>query len=78
MEEEKNEGVREIEELKHWKQVYEAGHGLQELARNQKALKDENRRRTVEKEQLLGKVRGVVSLHFIRRCCSSGLSRWVR
>ena len=56
VEEEKNEGVREIEDLKHWKQVYEAGHGLQELARNQKALKDENRRRTVEKEQLLSKV----------------------
>jgi hypothetical protein len=48
--------VRENEELKNWKLVYEAGHGLQELARNQKALKDENRRRAVEKEQLLTQV----------------------
>ena len=33
---EKNDVVKENEELKHWKLVYEAGHGLQELARNQK------------------------------------------
>ena len=53
MEKEKNELVKDFEELKNWKVVCEAGHGLQELARNQKALKDENKRRTVEKEQLL-------------------------
>ena len=33
---EKNDVIKENEELKHWKLVYEAGHGLQELARNQK------------------------------------------
>ena len=56
MELERNDAVRENEELRNWKLVYEAGHGLQELARNQKALKDENRRRAVEKEQLQNKV----------------------
>lgn len=43
MEVEKNALVREVDELNHWKAIYENGHGLRELARNQKRLKDENR-----------------------------------
>ena len=43
MEVEKNSLVREVDELNHWKAIYENGHGLRELARNQKRLKDENR-----------------------------------
>jgi hypothetical protein len=34
----------EVDELSNWKAVYEAGHGMQELARAQKKLNDQNRR----------------------------------
>jgi hypothetical protein len=43
--------TREIDELTNWRTVYESGHGLQELARNQKKLKDDNRRLGVAGEQ---------------------------
>lgn len=40
---EKSDFVSQIDELNHWKSVYEAGHGLKELSRNQKRLIDANR-----------------------------------
>lgn len=56
IEDEKLQLTREVDELSKWKAVYEAGHGLQELARNQKNLKDDNRRLSTAVEQLMGKL----------------------
>jgi chromosome segregation ATPase len=38
---EKNSLSNEVDDLTNWKAVYESGHGLQELARNQRSLKGE-------------------------------------
>lgn len=46
----------EIEELSNWKAVYEAGHGMQELSRNQKKLKDHNRRLEIAVDQMNAKI----------------------
>lgn len=35
---------RDVDALSHWKVVYENGHGLQELARHQKKMKEDQRR----------------------------------
>ena len=56
LESEKQLLVREIDELTNWKTIYESGHGLQELARNQKKLKDDNRRLGVAVEQMTSKL----------------------
>ena len=42
----------EIDELTRWKAVYESGHGLQELARSQRKVKEDNRRLGVALEQI--------------------------
>lgn len=60
LEEEKAGLVRELDDLSHWKAVYEAGHGMQELARNQKKLKDDNRRLGVAVEQYNSKLSKVL------------------
>ena len=39
LEVEKNYLSNEVDDLTNWKAVYESGHGLQELARNQRSLK---------------------------------------
>jgi chromosome segregation ATPase len=44
MESEKQLLAGEVDELNHWRAVYESGHGLQELARSQKKIKEDNRR----------------------------------
>lgn len=41
----------EVDELQNWKSIYEAGHGLQHISRNQKKLIDDNRRLTLALEQ---------------------------
>ena len=41
LEVEKNYLSNEVDDLTNWKAVYESGHGLQELARNQRSLKGE-------------------------------------
>lgn len=51
LEKDKQETVRELDELKYWKSVYESGHGLQEMAKSLKKVKDDNRRLTVELQQ---------------------------
>jgi hypothetical protein len=56
LEDEKAQLTREIDELSNWKAVYEAGHGLQEMSRNQKKLKDDNRRLSVAVEQYNNKL----------------------
>ena len=56
LEDEKQILVREIDDLTYWKSIYESGHGLQELARNQKKLKDDCRRLGVAVEQGLSKL----------------------
>jgi chromosome segregation ATPase len=56
LEEEKAALVREVDELSNWKAVYEAGNGLQEMSRNQKKLKDDNRRLSVAVEQYNNKL----------------------
>jgi hypothetical protein len=43
---------REVDELSHWKVVYENGHGLQELARHQKKMKEDQRRLGLTLEQM--------------------------
>lgn len=50
---------REVDELTNWKTIYEAGHGLQGLQREQKKQKDENRRLSVSIEQMSAKL-GVI------------------
>jgi chromosome segregation ATPase len=44
LEKEKLNLTQEIDDLTNWKAIYEAGHGLQQLSRNQKKLTDDNRR----------------------------------
>lgn len=56
LQDEKAALVREVDELSNWKAVYEAGHGLQEMSRNQKKLKDDNRRLGVAVEQYNNKL----------------------
>jgi chromosome segregation ATPase len=56
LEDEKAQLVRDVDELSNWKAVYEAGNGLQEMARNQKKLKDDNRRLGVAVEQYNNKL----------------------
>jgi len=51
---------RQIDELSNWKTIYEAGHGLQGMARDQKKLKDDNRRLTVAIEQMTAKLGAVM------------------
>jgi hypothetical protein len=48
--------VAEIDDLLSWKAIYESGHGLQELAKNMKTLKDNNRRLSLAVDQLTGRV----------------------
>jgi outer membrane murein-binding lipoprotein Lpp len=48
--------VAEIDDLLSWKAVYESGHGLQELAKNMKTLKDNNRRLSMAVDQLTSRV----------------------
>lgn len=43
---------REVDELSHWKVIYENGHGLQELARHQKKMKEDQRRLGLTLEQM--------------------------
>ena len=43
---------REVDELSHWKVTYENGHGLQELARHQKKMKEDQRRLGLTLEQM--------------------------
>lgn len=78
MEVEKNALVREVDELNHWKAIYENGHGLRELARNQKRLKDENRSLGVlvehitnDKNILTDKV-NLIEKAFEKLCIESG------
>ena len=59
----KGKALKEIEVLTHekddllnWRQVYEDGHGLQELARSQRSLKDDKRRLGVALEQMSNKL----------------------
>lgn len=42
----------EVDELSRWKAVYESGHGLQELSRSQRKVKEDNRRLGVALEQV--------------------------
>lgn len=60
---ERDELVRENDELKNWKAVYEAGHGLQQLARNQKKLTDDNRRLTQALEQRTTQYSALMDAH---------------
>ena len=43
---------REVDELSHWKVIYENGHGLQELARPQKKMEEDQQRLGLTLEQL--------------------------
>lgn len=60
---ERDELVKENDELKNWKAVYEAGHGLQQLARNQKKLTDDNRRLTQALEQRTTQYSALMDTH---------------
>lgn len=55
--------VQENDELKNWKAVYEAGHGLQQLSRNQKKLTDDNRRLTQALEQRTTQFSALLDTH---------------
>jgi chromosome segregation ATPase len=46
----------EVDELGRWKAVYESGHGLQELARSQRKVKEDNRRLGIALEQVTRKL----------------------
>ena len=55
--------MKEIEELTHlkddlinWRQVYEDGHGLEELARSQRNLKEDKRRLAMALEKISDKL----------------------
>ena len=48
--------THEKDDLLNWRQVYEDGHGLQELARSQRSLKDDKRRLGVALEQMSNKL----------------------
>ena len=52
LEAEKDRLVTEKEELENWKMIYERGHGMQELAKHQKKLKEDNRRVGIAMEQM--------------------------
>lgn len=65
LEEEMKTQVRKVDELENWKSIYESGHGLQELARNQKKLKDDNRRLGVAVEQMTSKLGMVMDVNGI-------------
>ncbi len=49
---ERDEKVREVDELQNWKAVYEAGHGMQAMAKNLNQMKAENKRLNVLAEKL--------------------------
>lgn len=51
---------RQVDDLSNWKNIYENGHGMQGLARDQKKLKDDNRRMQVAMEQLTAKLGAVL------------------
>lgn len=44
--------TRDFDELANWKTVYEAGHGLQEMARHQRKIKDDNKRLSLALENM--------------------------
>eukprot|EP00981_Chlorochromonas_danica_P012527 scaffold5121_cov223-Ochromonas_danica.AAC.5 len=54
VDEEQRELVKTVDELTHWKTVYEAGHGLQQLARTERKLSDDLKRlqRAFEEQNL--------------------------
>lgn len=52
LESEKDRLLTEKEELENWKTIYERGHGMQELAKHQKKLKEDNRRVGIAMEQM--------------------------
>ena len=56
---------QEVDELANWKTVYESGHGMQELARYQKKLKEDNRRLTTAIEQTTNKLGMAVDMNNI-------------
>ncbi|RYH30358.1 hypothetical protein EON65_05375 [archaeon] len=59
MDEEKRALVKQVDDLTHWKSVYEAGHALQQLSRAEKKQADDNKRlsRALEEQGIeLGKV----------------------
>lgn len=52
LEAEKDRLARDREELENWKTIYERGHGMQELAKHQKKVKEDNRRMGIALEQM--------------------------
>ena len=52
----RDEMSREMEELQNWKAAYEKDHGMQEMARGHKKLKEDNRRQAIAMEQMTTKM----------------------
>jgi hypothetical protein len=56
VEKEKTLLQREVDDLNNWKSIYESGHGFQELAKNQKKLKEDYRRQSLALDQTTEKM----------------------
>jgi chromosome segregation ATPase len=66
-----------VDELSNWKAVYEAGHGLQQLARTQKKLSDDNRRLSKALEDQTTRVSQLVDSHSVLSLAFDKLKREV-